>query len=115
MSLGGFMDWLSRLKDISPKGESHDLDDDYEYHQCRRLMDKGLDFQESIAFLKKISARTFDDRKHCLECKNLKGVRDFFKCSNIVASRLGLSEMHSGISNDLATMPQRCKGFINED
>lgn len=108
------MDWLSRLKANSSKGESHDLTDDYEYHQCKRLMDKGFDFQESNEFLKSISERTFDDRKYCLECKNLKGFKDFFKCSNIVASVLGLSEMHSGISNDLATTPQRCKGFINE-
>ena len=108
------MDWLSRLKATSSRGEGHDLTDEYEYHQCKRLMDKGFDFQESNAFLKSISERIFDDRKYCLECKNLKGVKDFFKCSNIVASGLGLSEMHSGISNDLATKPQRCKGFINE-
>jgi hypothetical protein len=109
------MDWLTRLKKTSSNSETPDICDNPEYQQIRRFMDKGYSHEESNKLAKAISERTFDDRRYCLECKFLKGIKEYFRCSNIELSGLGNSQKQAGLPTDLVSIPQRCKGFSDEN
>ena len=77
-----------------------------------RFTDKGLSLDDGEALADKLVLRDreADDRRGCLECRNLSGFSPgSWRCSNWKAAGVG----SSGLPFDLVLMLQRCDGFGN--
>jgi hypothetical protein len=77
-----------------------------------RFADRGLSLDDGEALTDKlvIRDREADDRRVCLECRNLSGYSPgSWRCSNWKPASVGTS----GLPLDLVLMLQRCYGFEN--
>lgn len=83
------------------------------FSRLERFTDLGVRYEQAELLADKLVARDrqFDDRRLCLECKQLKSHAGAWSCRSWQQAEIAFKERDAGLPSDLVQVLQRCNGF----